>query len=84
MGRWKAIAGHDYYYPDSSMRNVVANKELYLVVECGTMEGCQYWDEWRHRLEQRAERYGKFRFDSVYAIARPRARAEVYRILNAE
>jgi hypothetical protein len=84
MGRWKAIAGHDYYYPDTTMRRIAADKELYLVVECGTMEGCQYWDEWRHRLEQRAGRYGNFRYDSVYAITRPRARAEVYRILNAE
>ena len=84
MGRWKAISGRDYYYPDTAMKRVAANKDLYLVVECGTMEGCQYWDDWRHLLEQRAERYGLFSFDSVFAIARPRARAEVYRITNTE
>jgi len=84
MGRWKAIAGRDYYYPDTAMSEVAANKDLYLVVECGTMEGCQYWNEWRRRLELRAGRYGSFRFDSVYAISRPRARAEVYRIRNTE
>jgi hypothetical protein len=82
MGRWKAISGRDYYYPDTSMKSVAAGKDLYLVVECGTMEGCQYWDEWRRRLETRVARYGVFQFDSVYAIARPRARAEVYRVTN--
>ncbi|HEX6575381.1 MAG TPA: hypothetical protein VF042_10475 [Gemmatimonadaceae bacterium] len=84
MGRWKAIAGRDYYYPDTTMKSVASNKDLYLIVECGTMEGCQIWDEWRSKLEQRVDKFGQFRYDSVYAIARPRARAEVYRIRNTE
>jgi hypothetical protein len=84
MGRWKAISGRDYYYPDSAIKSTATKSDLYLVVECGTMEGCQYWDEWRRRLEIRASRYGTFQFDSVYAIARPRARAEVYRIKSTE
>lgn len=84
MGRWKVISGRDYYYPDKTMPAVAATKDLYLVVECGTMEACQYWDEWRGNLEDRATRYGVFDYDSVYAIARPRARAEVYRVRNLE
>ena len=35
-------------------------------------------------VETRVSKYGAFNYDSVYAIARPRARAEVYRIRNAE
>ena len=84
MGRWKVISGRDYYYPDTTMESVAAKKDLYLVVECGTMEACQYWDEWRGKLEDRVTEFGSFEYDSVYAIARPRARAEVYRVKNFE
>lgn len=82
MGRWKVISGRDYYYPDTAMAAMAAKKDLYLVVECGTMEACQYWDDWRGKLEDRVTQFGSFEYDSVYAIARPRARAEVYRVKN--
>jgi len=84
MGRWKAIAGRDYYWPDSTMAGRLKDKDFYLLIECGTMESCQSWDAWIKKVETRVSRYGAFDYDSVYAIARPRARAEVYRIRNAE
>jgi hypothetical protein len=84
MGRWKAISNRDYYYPDSAMAGLLSNKDFYLLIECGTMEGCQSWEAWRAKMETRVSKYGAFRYDSVYAIARPRARAEVYRIRTAE
>jgi len=84
MGRWKAISDREYYYPDSAMSELVRSKDFYLLIECGTMEGCQTWDVWRSQMENRVSRYGPFHYDSVYAIARPRARAEVYRIRNTE
>jgi len=84
MGRWKAIAGRDYYMPDSAMASLLDNKDFYLLIECGTMESCQSWDAWIRKVETHVSKYGAFDYDSVYAIARPRARAEVYRIRNAE
>ena len=84
MGRWKVIAGRDYYYPDSAITAVARSKDLYLVVECGTMEGCQFWDEWRSRQQARVDKFGSFEYDSVYAITRPRARAEVFRIRKTD
>jgi hypothetical protein len=84
MGRWKAIANRDYYYPDSAMAGLLSRKDFYLLVECGTMESCQSWKVWRSQMEGRVSKYGWFNYDSVYAIARPRARAEVYRIRNTE
>ncbi len=84
MGRWKAISNRNYYYPDSAMAGVLAHKDLYLLIECGTMEGCQSWDAWLSRMEAHVSKYGAFHYDSVFAIARPRARAEVYRIRGTE
>jgi hypothetical protein len=84
MGRWKVISGRDYYYPDSTIASIARSKDVYLVVECGTMEGCQIWNEWRRNQESRIDKFGEFTFDSVYAISRPRARAEVYRIRNID
>jgi hypothetical protein len=84
MGRWKAIADRDYYYPDTAMAGLLNNRDFYLLIECGTMESCQSWNAWIKKIETRVSKYGAFHYDSVYAIARPRARAEVYRIRNAE
>jgi len=84
MGRWKAISNRDYYYPDSAMAGLLNHKDLYLLVECGTMEGCQSWDAWLSRMQAHVSKYGAFHYDSVFAIARPRARAEVYRIRGTE
>ncbi len=84
MGRWKAISNRDYYFPDSAMSGLLRSKDFYLLIECGTMESCQSWNVWRSQMETRVSRYGSFNYDSVYAIARPRARALVYRIRNTE
>jgi hypothetical protein len=84
MGRWKVISGRDYYYPDSTIAAIARSKDVYLVVECGTMEGCQIWNEWRKSQESRIDKFGAFAYDSVYAISRPRARVEVYRIRSID
>ena len=84
MGRWKVIAGRDYYYPDSATASMTRSKDVYLVVECGTMEGCQIWNEWLKGQESRIDKFGRFTYDSVYAISRPRARAEVYRVRSVD
>ena len=83
VGRWTAIADRHYYLPDSAMHRVVDEKDVYLVLECGTLEGCQRWDWWRSRIEERIAVHGPFAYDRVFSIRRPRARAEVFRVRNS-
>lgn len=83
-GRWDAIIGRDYYFPDSALSQVVREKDVYLLVECGTMEACQAWDIWKHRSKERVLTFGEFEFDSVFAAGSGRARAEVLRMRGRE
>jgi hypothetical protein len=81
MGRWKAIAGRDSYYPDSALSRTAQARPVYLLVECGTMEVCQGgWSYYDSVAQSRVKKFGAFRFDSVFALESPRARVEVYRI----
>jgi hypothetical protein len=81
MGRWKAIAGRDSYYPDSALSRTAQARPVYLLVECGTMEVCQGgWSYYDSVARSRVKKFGAFRFDSVFALESPRARVEVYRI----
>jgi hypothetical protein len=84
MGRWTAIAGREYYSPDTALPTVARQRNVYLLVECGTMERCQSWDVWRSQMQMAVSKVGAFRYERVYSAERPRARAEVYRIFPAE
>lgn len=53
MGRWKAISNRENYSPDSAMSALLDTKDFYLLIECGTMDGCQSWNEWRSQTEKR-------------------------------
>jgi hypothetical protein len=80
MGRWKVISGRDYYYADSALSRVAKEKDVYLVIECGTLEACQAWDIWRVRSMDRVTRAGAFAFDSVFGAGSGQARVEVLRV----
>jgi hypothetical protein len=82
-GRWKVISDRSYYLPDSALPSVVANKDIYLVVECGTLEYCQSFSELKNRMQDRLCTFGEFSYDSVFAARTKWARAEVYRIRPA-
>jgi hypothetical protein len=82
-GRWKIIADRSYYMPDSALTSVAANKEVYLVVECGTMEHCQSFSELKSSLQERLCNFGEFAYDSVFAVRSKWARAEVFRVRPA-
>jgi hypothetical protein len=83
FGRWTAIAGRNYYYPDPKLPQTVREKEVYLLIECGTLEACQAWDIWKTRAQNRVRTFGDFRFDSVFATQSGWARAEVLRMRMA-
>jgi hypothetical protein len=84
LGRWKAIAGRDYYYPDTALTTVVREKDVYLLVECGTLEACQAWDKWIKRAKDRVQTFGDFQFDSVFAAGSGRARVGAFRLTAAD
>jgi hypothetical protein len=81
-GRWKVISGLDYYRPDSAVSAAVARRDTYLMVECGTLEGCQDFRAFDERLQENLEKYGEFSYVLVFSAATPHAKARVYRIRN--
>jgi hypothetical protein len=81
-GRWKVISGLDYYRPDSALSAAVARRDTYLMVECGTLEGCQDFAAYDERLQKDLEKYGEFSYALVFSAATPHAKARVYRIRN--
>lgn len=83
-GRWTLIAGAEYYYPDPSLSGVVGEKDVYLVVECGTLEVCQSWKFYVDLMKSRVAEFGEFAFESVYAGASARARVEVFRVRRTD
>jgi hypothetical protein len=82
-GRWKVIADRSYYMPDSALTLVAANKEVYLVVECGTLDYCESFSELKSQLQDRLCNFGEFSYDSVFAARTKWARAEVFRVRPA-
>ncbi len=80
VGRWKAISGLDYVYTDSTFLNAARGKDVFLVVECGTLDACQSWDIYRSRAEKRVTSAADVELDSVFATGSGRARAQVLRV----
>jgi hypothetical protein len=83
VGRWRVIAGQSYYVPDSALTSVAANRDVYLVVECGTLEYCQSFSELESHLEDGLCKYGEFSYQPVFAARSKWARAEVFRVRPA-
>ena len=80
IGRWKAISGLDYYFPDSTFQRVAKEKDLYLIVECGTLDACLAWNIYRYRALNRVTEVADVQLDSTFAAGTNRARTQVYRV----
>lgn len=80
VGRWKAIVGLNYYALDSGVTAAAAKADVYMMIECGRIEVCQDFPRWEKEAIDRVNRFGGFRFDSVFAAASRHAQAKVYRI----
>lgn len=80
VGRWTGISNRLYYQPDSALVSVARNKDVYLLLECGTLEVCQAFPEWKNRALDRLCMFGEFQYDSVFAVRSRWARAEVLRV----
>jgi hypothetical protein len=80
VGRWTAISNRPYYQPDSALVSVAGKKDVYLLLECGTLEVCQQFPQWKNRALDRLCLFGEFQYDSVFAVRSKWARAEVLRV----
>lgn len=80
VGRWTGISNRLYYQPDSALVTVAGKKDVYLLIECGTLEVCQAFPEWKNRALDRLCMFGEFQYDSVFAVRSKWARAEVLRV----
>ncbi|MGI9044260.1 MAG: hypothetical protein ACR2GK_09075 [Gemmatimonadaceae bacterium] len=80
VGRWKAISDVDYYAADSALSRVVSEKDVYLLIECGTQEACLAWEIWKERTINRLLTFGEFDFEPVFESRSGRSRAEVLRL----
>lgn len=79
-GRWKAISGLSYYRPDSALTQAMAERDTYLLLECGTFETCQDFSGFERDTRDRLQEHGSIGFDSVFAHATVHAKARVYRL----
>lgn len=80
VGRWTGISNRLYYQPDSALVSVAEKKDVYLLLECGTLEVCQEFPQWKNRALDGLCRFGEFQYDSVFAVRTKWARAEVLRV----
>jgi hypothetical protein len=84
VGRWKAIAGLDYYNPDSTLSVAVEQHDVYVVVDCGAFEVCQDFEQWENRFRARTNRFGPFAYEPVFSRSTEHAKARVYRLRNPQ
>lgn len=83
MGRWKVIADIDAYSPDSSIFAMASQKDLYMVVECGTASLCELQDARDMIMKENLCKFGEFSYELVFSAKSDRAAARVYRVRPA-
>lgn len=84
VGRWKVISGLDYYRPDMALGVAAREHDIYVVLECGTLELCQDFGAWEGLTRQGLKKYGDFSLDPVFSRANLHAKAKVFRLKNAQ
>jgi hypothetical protein len=80
LGRWTVISGLKYYRPDSALAAASQSRDIYLLVECGTLEGCQDFKTWDEKSRERVNEFGHFSYDPVFNRISEHAKARVYRV----
>jgi len=80
FGRWKAIAGLNYYRPDRTLAQVTTQRDTYLLIECGTLETCQDFPGFERQTMKPLQEYGAFEYDLVFDYSTGHAKARVYRM----
>jgi hypothetical protein len=80
VGRFTVISDRDYYRPDSNLTNATREKDVYLLISCGTASACGEFDQWLVSQAQMLARFGNFTYERVYDYRTANARALVQRV----
>ncbi|MEJ7761139.1 MAG: hypothetical protein WKF55_16290 [Gemmatimonadaceae bacterium] len=80
FGRWKAISGLSYFRPDSALPQATVERDVYLLLECGTFDTCQRFSAWERLTQDSLNKFGKFEYQSVFARSTEHAKAQVFRM----
>jgi len=80
FGRWKAISGLSYFRPDSALPQATVERDVYLLLECGTFDTCQQFSAWERLTQDSLSKFGKFEYQSVFARSAEHAKVQVYRM----
>jgi hypothetical protein len=83
-GRWTAIADLKYYNPDSTLSMAARQYDIYVLVECGTLESCQDFENWDTKFRAATDRVGPFSYARVFSRSTQHAKARVYRLTNPQ
>ena len=80
LGRWNAISGLDYYFPDSAITRAASTRDMYLVLDCGSAAMCETFSRDEKLIIARLAQYGSFRYEPVFEASATKSRAKVFRI----
>jgi hypothetical protein len=80
IGRWTAIAGLDYYFPDSVTADAARKRDMYVVLDCGSRAMCETLGGDEMKLRATLSRYGRFDYQPVFEASARKSRAMVYRV----
>lgn len=83
-GRWTVISGFKYYYPDRTLSMAVRTRDVYVLLECGSVEICQDFENWDSNFMTAVDRRGPFAHKLVFSRITQHAKARVYRLRNLE
>ncbi len=83
FGRWRVIANLDSYAPDSGLVALSKRKDVYMVVDCGTVEICERFDEREASMKDSLCQVGEFDYELVFSARDSKSRAKVFRVRPA-
>ena len=83
FGRWKAIANLDSYSPDSGLVALAARKDVYVVVDCGSIDICANEATREASMKDALCRVGEFDYELVFEAKAEKSEAKVFRVRPA-
>ena len=83
VGRWTAISGLNTT-PDSALSVAARERDVYVLVECGTLEICRDFENWDSAFRGGIDRHGQFSYERVFSHLSRHAKARVYRLRNLQ
>ncbi len=80
LGRWKAIANLDYYFPDSGTTAAARSRDMYMIIDCGSYDTCETFPRTETDLRKALAAQGSFTYQLVFEATAAKSHARVYRV----